>query len=560
MMIALLALIPVSAAGQGVAQAPKDNRTLALEELEAVIIEARNFDNKSALVNVRARAAMLLSYSDPARAESVFLDLWKFVKDQSDSDFDKEQARLVLLKHLFARNPKLARQLLAEKPKTDKSKDSSGTSGVEDDQQQAAKLASQLIEVDQSAAAGLLEKSLTTLPTADGLAALIHLHETNSALSDYVASKALDSLTVQPTIVSLPALQLMTAYAFPSSSNVLTGMEADSSLQALQYKYFLIGYDVLKISLNETNEALLKQRYTARDVQYRGANQAMIAAILAALAPRLQPSFAVELRDIAARLAPQMPPNLAQITQMGLAKLSGNPLTSDDPEVSFTYALSARDYDEAGRQLERINDDKKREIYGQLLLKTQARTLLARGDVVGALTVIRKVQDPTARLVMYLDAVKSAKKRRDTDLTRIIIDEARLLIPQTDRNGLHVRALFSFISQLTDSRDDNDVFEFLNSAVTSINALANKSKSEGPIKNPADAAMAQLNDVYSLIDAPEMDQAFTAAGLRDLDRGLAYARKIDLRPLQLIARLETIQGIIKRPLPKPKTSAKPATP
>jgi hypothetical protein len=560
MMIALLALIPVSTAGQVLAQAPKDNRTLALEELEAVIIEARNFDNKSALVNVRARAAMLLSYSDPARAESMFLDLWRFVKDQSDSDFDEEQAKLIVLKYLFARNPKLARQLLAEKPKTDKSKDSSETPGGQDDQQQAAKLASQLIEVDPSAAAALLEKSLTTLPTADGLAALIHLRETNSSLSDYVASKELDSLTVQPTIVSLPALQLMTAYAFPSSSNVLTGMEADSSLQTLQYKYFLIGYDVLKISLSETNEALLKQRYTARDLQYRASNQAMIAAILAALSPRFQPSFAVELRDIAAKLAPQMPANLAQITQMGLAKLSGNPLTSDDPEVSFVYALSAGDYDEAGKQLERINDDKKREMYGQLLLKSQARTLLARGDVVGALTVIRKIQDQTARLAMYLDAVKSAKKRRDTDLTRIIIDEARLLIPQTDRNGLHVRALLYFISQLTDSRDDNDVFEFLNSAVTSINALANKSKSEGTPKNPAQAALAQLNDVYSLIDAPEMEQAFSAVGLRDLDRGLAHVRRIDLRPLQLIARLETIQGIIKRPAPKPKTSAKPAVP
>jgi hypothetical protein len=118
MMIGLLALIPVSLAAQGVAEAQKNNHTIASEELEAVIIEARNVDDKSAMVNVRARAAMLLSYFDPARAESMFLDLWKFVKDQSDSDFDKEQAKLIVLKYLFARNPKLASSCLPKSPKT----------------------------------------------------------------------------------------------------------------------------------------------------------------------------------------------------------------------------------------------------------------------------------------------------------------------------------------------------------------------------------------------------------------------------------------------------------
>ena len=558
MMVCLLALIPTCASGQGVAGVPKDNYTIAGEELEAVIIEVRSVDNKSARVSVRARAAMLLSYSDPPRAESMFRDLWKFINDQSDPDFDKQEAKPIVLKNVFVRNPKLARELLAEKTKADKTKDPSSTTGAEENEQ-TAKLASRLMEVDPSAAATLLEKSLTTSPSPDGLAALIHLRETNSLLSDYVASKTLDSLMVQPTLVALPALQMLTAYVFPNSGGDMSGLEAESSLQALQFKYFLMGYDLLKISLAETNETLIK-RYTAREVQYRASNQALIAAILAALAPRFQPSFAVELRDIAAKLGPQMPPNLAQLTRLGLAKLSGKTLSSDDAEESFAYALSAGDYDEAERQLERLNDDKKREMYGQILHKTRARTLLGRGDVVGALTVIRKVEDQTARLALYLEALKSNKKKRDPNLTRIIINEARLLIPQTDRNGLHVRALFSFISQLADGPDDDDVFDFLNSAVTSINALANKPKSEGAMKNAADALMAQLNDVYELINAAEMEQAFSAVGLRDLERGLVQAKRIDLRPLQLIARLEVIQGMIKRPPSKPKPATKPVTP
>jgi hypothetical protein len=557
LIVCLLLLAPSSLIAQQQPNDRKSDRTRAVEELEAVIIEARNLDNKSAMVSVKSRAAMLVWFSDPARAESIFLDVWKFVNAQSDSDFDKQQARLVILKYLFPKNPKLARQLLSEKTTPDNR--ASESKPTDNSERQATRLANQLIEADPAAAASLLEKSLTTSPTNAGVGALAQLREKDSFLSDYVAAKTLDSLTVQPTLVSLPALQLMTAYAFPGPATVMSSNAAESSLEALQFKYFLVGYDLLKASLGETNEFLLKQQHlTNRDVQFRAANQAMIAAILAALAPRFQPAFAVELRDIAARLAPQMPPNISQLTQLGLAKLSGNPLTSEDAETSFTYALSYGDFDEARKQLDRISDAKKRELYGQVLIKSQARTLLRRGDVLEAVALIRKLEDETTRLVMYLEAVKSANRKRDTDLTRIIIDEAKLLIPQTGRNGLHIQALLSFIPLLTDPASVDDAFEFLGNAVISINALSKKSKPEGPSSSPAEMAMAELNDPQNLFEAPEMEQAFSALGLRDLDRALVQARNIDLRSLQLTARLETIQGVIKSPRPKAKAAPKTA--
>jgi hypothetical protein len=334
--------------------------------------------------------------------------------------------------------------------------------------------------------------------------------------------------------------------------------EAESSLQALQFKYFVTGYEILKGSLGETNELLLKQGLNAGDLQLRAVNQAIIASILAALAPRLQPSLSAELQSIAAKLGPQIPPNLAQLSQHSLAKLSGNPINSEDAETNFASALSNGDYDEARRQLERLNDDKKKEVYRQLVLKVEARTLLARGNVLGAVELIRKIEDQTARLVLYLDALKSRKKKHDDDLTRIIVNEARLLIPQTDRNGIHVQALLSFVSQLSDPSSIDDAFEFLDTAVISINALGRKAKPEGPAKSMAEAAIAELNDPNNLLDSPEMEQAFSSVGLRDLDRGLAHARKIDIRPLQLVARLETIQGILKSPPPKSKPKPKPA--
>jgi hypothetical protein len=550
-----LVLVTLPVAGQNLPDPRRDDRTVAAAELEAVILEARDLDNKAALVNIRSRAAMLVSLSDLARSESLFLDLWKFVNAQTDSEFDKQQAKNTILKYLFPRNPKLARQLLAEKPKPDNPDAPPAT--PEERERQTAKLASQLIESDPSTAASLLEKSLATSPTAAGLGALTRLREVDSFLADYVAVKTLDTLTVQPTRVSLEALYLMTSYAFPGSAMAIGSTEAESSLQALQFKYFLSGYEILKGSLSESNEFLAKQGLTGRYVQLRATHQAMVAAILAGLAPRFQPSLVAELQSIAGSLASQIPPNLAQFNQLSVAKLSGKPIKSEDAEINLAQALSNGDYDEARTQLDRINDDKKREVYRQLVLKVEARTLLGRGNVLGAVESIRKIEDQTSRLVLYLEALKFVRKKHDDELTRIIVNEARLLIPQTDRNGIHVQALFSFVNQLTDPASVDDAFDFLGNAVISINALGKKSKPEGPAKSIAEAAMAELNDPYTLMDSLEMEQAFSSAGLRDLHRGLAQARRIDIRPLQLVARLETIQGILKSPPPKSKPKPKP---
>lgn len=523
--------------------AQKDNQTIS-QELESVIIEAKNVDNKNALVTIQSRAAMLLSFSDPARSDSIYLNIWKFINSQPDSDFDKQQARLVVLKYLFPRNAKLARQLLDEKPKTN---GSASQSLSDADQRQAAKLASQLVDVDPSVAASLLERSLSISTTIPGIAALSRLREKDPFLSDYIAAKTLDGLTTRPTVMSLSGLQLLTAYVFPGPDTSMFSIEAESSLRSLQFKYFLVSYDILIMSLRETDELLLKDsRYTQGDLQFRAANQAIVAGFLAALAPMYQPSLAAELNAIAAKQASQIPPGLSQIHQLALAKLSGNKPISEEPEQNLLYALSSGDYDEAGKQLDRISDEKKKILYRQLLLKAHARTLLAKSDVLGALALIRKLEDEPTRLVMYLDAVKAANKKREPDLAHIIINEAKLLVPQTGRNGLHVRVLLSFVAQLADPHMSDDAFESLNNAVVGINALSRKGKPDNAAKTMAESAMAELDDPQNLLDTSEMEQAFSGAGLLDLDRGLIQAKSIDLRTLQLVARLETLQGVIKR--------------
>ena len=159
--VASILLTPVYLLAQQTVDSQKESRSAAARELEAVITEAKNLDNKNAVVNVRSRAAMLVSFSDPIRSENMFLEVWKFVYDQADNDFDKGEAKLVILKYVFARNPKLARRLLAEQSKPEDSSLQARAAGRDDDQRLAGKLASQLVETDASAAASLLEKSLS---------------------------------------------------------------------------------------------------------------------------------------------------------------------------------------------------------------------------------------------------------------------------------------------------------------------------------------------------------------------------------------------------------------
>lgn len=551
LIIAAILLIPNALLAQRNTEVSKAVSATVLQELEAVIVDAERVENKNARVNIKSRAAALVSFYDPARSEEMFLQIWQFAKEQTTKEFDKEQAKIQILKYLFTRHPGLARRILAEQENSEDSPSQSTAPGLNGDSQLKVKVASELIDSSPSDAAALLEKSLSVAATSSGAGALSRLREKDSLLSDYVAAKALEALMTQPTLLSLPGLHWLGAYTFPSF-NQLASTEAKSSLESLKLKYFLTAYSVLMASLKETNETLVKeQHYSQRDLQFRAAFQARVAAILAALAPQFRSSSAAELAILASKLSPQMPANLAQLSQYNAKKISGGSLESEDPEQRFIFALSKGEFDLARQELDHIQDSDKRAKYEQLLIKNEARSFLTGEDVMAAIIAIRKLEDRNARLVMYLDAIKAGMKKRDIDVTTIAINDARLLIPQTDRNGLQLRALLAFVPALIASPDADDAWEFLDNAVVTINSLSKRGKPE-PAKSLSEAAMAELNDPNSLLDAAEMDKAFSSAGLVDLDRSLALAKQIETRPVQLVARLDVVERTIKRLPPEKK--------
>lgn len=552
----LLAPVQLWAQTQVLPPVSKTTKETAAAELEAVIAEAGKLDDKLAIINVKARAAALVSLSDPVRSEMMFLEIWKFAKEQPDKDFDKEQALTLILKHIFPRNPKLAKQLLSEEPKPDESSLELRATGRDPSLRRTAKLASQLVDDDPRAASELLERNLSTGMTPAGLNALLRLREKDPLLSDFVVAKALDGLKAQPDVVSLSGLHLLSAYLFPEGNTV----EINSSLQSLQIQYFSTTYDVLRASLAESEAALLKdQHYTQADLRFRAMYQARVSLTLAALAPRYRPGLSAELNALANKLVVLLPDNVAQLARLTAARLGGNQTVPDNPEMAIPLAISSGDFEEAGRLVDDLKSEELRKTYSQVLAKIEAKALLARSDVIGALTRIRKVEDQTARLALYLEAVKVAQKKRDAPLSSLVINEARTLIPQVDRNGLHVRALLAFASQLSALASTDEAVEFLDAAVVAINSLPKQSEEPAATKSPTELAWDEINDPRSLLDAPELDHAFSSIGAVDLERAINEARKIAGKPVQLVARLAAVGEVMRidarRPRSKPATKA-----
>jgi hypothetical protein len=270
--IVALLINPTLLTAQEVVERVKDNPVTAAQELETVITEAKLLDDKNAFVNITARGAGLTSVSHPARAEQMLLDLWKFSSSQTDEDFDKQEARVRVLKYLHLRNPKLARRLMAELLSQDGLSTPARTLGLDAESELPGKLAAALLDTDPGAAGALLEQHLTTVVTMEGAAALSRLREKNFLLADYIAGKVIDAMTTRPTLTSLPGLHTLGAYAFAGSEAPLPSVEAESSRQSLQARYFAAGVEVLRASLNESSETLVKdQQYSQLHLQFRSA-------------------------------------------------------------------------------------------------------------------------------------------------------------------------------------------------------------------------------------------------------------------------------------------------
>jgi len=534
-LILIIVLVPVKLLGQELVDSVASQLQRALQELESVNAEAKNLTDKLAVVKVRARVANLLWLHDSDRARVMFREMWKWVEEQKDESFDREAARTEVLQNLFPRDPNMARELLEKVSREHKSEEApfqAQIAGTDPNLKRLVKLSSALVEQNTVIAAVLLERSLSVSVSPAALSALFRLREKDPDLADYVVVRTLENLRMRPTVVALPGAYVLIDYVFPSKQRFERALKLPDA--SLRMQYFSAAYDILQRSLGESESLLQKEKgYTERDLRFRKIYQGQMAAVLSALAPRYAPELAEELNKLATNLTAALPPEISRLHQFTLARLSGNLGESDNSEMAILVALARGERDEAKRLLHKIEDESVKKALSQTIARVEFEAHLAKSNLVGAMVAARRIEDPNIRASLYAQLAKVAYQKGEVEFSRLILTEARTALSESDPNGMHAWALLSLAAEASAISAPISV-ELLWSAVTAINSLKVAPGAEGDL-------LAEINDPRSLIDASELQRAFSSVGSVDFDGALLAASQIKDGALRLIARLSACQ-------------------
>jgi hypothetical protein len=536
-LIVVIVLVPVELLGQEWGDSVASPLQRALQELESVNAEANSLTDKLTVVKVRARAANLLWLHDPNRARMMFREVWKWVEEQEDKSFDREAARTEILKNVFPRDPNMAGELLEKVLGEHKSEGvpfQAQIAGTDLNLKRLVKLSSELVEQDTATAALLLERSLSTSVSPAALFVLFRLREKDPGLADYVVTRTLENLRMRPTVVALPGVYVLLDYVFPSRQRFGGAIKPPDA--SLRMQYFSTAYDILQRSLGESEFLLQREKgYTEKDLRFRLMYQGQVAAVLRVLAPRYAPELAEELNKLTVNLAAGLPPEISRLHQFTLARLGGNLGESDSLEMAVSVALARGELDKARRLLGKIEDESIKKVLSQTMAEVEFRVHLDKSHLVEAMMTARRIEDPNIRASLYAQIAKAAYQKGEVEFSRLILTEAHTALSESDSNGIRARALLSLAAEAPAVSVPISV-ELLWSAVSLINSLtvAPGAEAEG---NP----LAKVNDPRSLIDAPELQRAFSSVGSVDFDSALLAAGQVKDGAIRLIARLSACQ-------------------
>jgi hypothetical protein len=525
---------PISLLGQGQVDLVTSSRQRALQELESILVQTNDLTDRLAYVEVRAKAASLLWFHDPSRAQMIFRELWRQIEEHTDSPFDQEAARTALLENLFPRDRSMARSLLEKAQGGHKSEEalySAQIAGTDQNLKRLARLSSTLVEQDTAMAAALLERSLSVSVSPAALFTLFRLREKEPHLADYIAARTLETLKARPTVIALPGVYVLADYVFPSVQgfgNPITRPPDPS----LRMQYVSTAYEILQKSLAESESMLQREeKYTQKDLRFRRIYQGQVAALLSALAPRYMPEHAQELSHLAANLTKDLPSETIRLLRLNLARISGRLEGSENAEIAISAALAGGRIDEAKQALERLSDENMKRAFAQAIANVEFRSHLARGDLAGALIVARRIEDPNIRGILYAQVARAAYQKGEVNLSRLIIVEARVALSAPESSGMRVRTLLSLASEAS-VISASDATQLLWDAVSVLNTLK-----VPPQTGAAVGSLPQRDDPRSFRNSVELWRAFSSVGHSDLDGTLWIANQIREESVRLVARL-----------------------
>lgn len=554
MLILSLLALNLSAFSQQTSPGALSPRERALMELDSVQKDSARLKDSLTNVRVRARMANLIWAHEPEKARAQFRDLWKWIREQKEKDFKPDAAYRIFLSALFPRDPKMASKYLEETFGEHKSEEAPLTNqmmGQDPNLEQLTKLSNEVMETDEKMAAAFIQRSMAVSISPGAFIALTRLREKNATLADYVAGQALDGLRHRPTILGLSGLSLFVDYVFPSNLS-FTSKITEPTDAPLRARFFSVAYDILKTSLEENDAVLQKDKgYKKPELSIRSTYQGMIAAILATLSAEYAPELSGELGKVATKLSANISPQLAQGLSFTLSRLSKEKKASDEgPDIAIATALANGELEEARKLIDKVENEPMKKMYTHLLINVEFKILMSRSELAEAMIVARKVEDPVFRAIQFAQIARAAFGKKEQELFRLVISEARASLASSDWNGLHARAMFSLTSEIA-VLGTPETLDLLWGAVASLNHTLKKKENRDEATNPV---IEELNNPADLIEAPELHQAFAHAGNQDLESSLLAAHGIQDLGIGLVARLAACEKVLLKTNDPPKST------
>jgi hypothetical protein len=540
-------IVPIKISGQK-EESDRLRYLRAIQEAEAVQSAAdRIIDNPLAVIKIKAKAASVLWTQSPEQSRLIFTKLWDKIESQSDNAFDKEEARIALLKYLFPKDRTLANRLL--KKTADKSQDNEVSNyekmnGTDPETRRLAFTAYSLADADVVLAASVLEQGLAhgTPPMIAPI--LTRIREKNPLLANYVALRTIENFSGQSRTAAVFGLNTITPYLFPWTPSSVISDEVEESDENLRSVFMSAGYQILKESLLESDATLIKQeQLSKKNLGFRNFSQAMLAAVLATLAPRYAPQLYSPLADVAQRLISTLPPQFASGIQTQVAavkaKISKAEATPDsESEVSesdIIGAVARGDFKVAQTLIDKLKNESKKKIWMQLLQKAQIKSFLTNGELLDALITARKIEDGSQRMFMLAEISKAAHKKRDKVLSTDVLYEARKTNSDSLPKSIRATTLFAIAAD-TAYFSALEATLMLEEGVETVNSLDDSLK---------DAAKISFSDEQNkFIDSAEMLRAFAALGQTNMEDTLLTAGKFKNKYVEMMAKLATVEKTI----------------
>lgn len=556
-----LMILPISLNGQTV-NTKQVKTQLAVQEAETILHKADRIMDLLAMVRLKSKAANLLWTRQPDESREVFIKLWDTIdKRTDDNSFEEEEARSAVLQYLFPKDRKLANQLLRKLAKNNKEdiSDFETTSGRSKETRRLALLSHRVAETDVVLAAYILEQSLTenTHPTASLV--LSRIREKNPLLANYVVSQAIENSGNLPRTLALHRLGVLTGYLFPFTPMPAISSEVMESDENLRQQFTLAGYQILKDSLTETNEFLTnEQKLGDKSKELRVMSLALVAGTLAVLSTRYAPEHFVELNAIANRLIINVPKSLVGLVQAQIAAVKGAVDLAEKSDVSETEiinALAKEDFSAAENLIAEIKDENKKKFWTQTLLKAQSKAYLIRGELLKALNTTRKIDDANQKLLLLVEVAKAAHKKQDESLSIDVLQEAQKVSAESLPKGLNAQTLFSLAAE-TAYFLKPQAMQMLQTSVETINSIPELKKDD---EKSTFRGETYWNDTNNFLNSPAMIRAFGVLGEMNIEETLLIAGRLKNNSVQMMARLATVEKVLKKSIQKAEPSLSPKT-